>query len=297
MDKKLKRQITEYKKLKDLDNILESRWLTMFLHLAAYKKENGHSNVPAKYPKFKSLGYWVRRQRLTYNNGNLDFQREKLLNLVGFQFRLLSANDWNKMYRRLKQYKKRNGHTNISETYDDKQLFHWLTYQRKLYWKGKLANKKLVLLYDIGVDMENKTKNRWEEKYEKLKLFKEKHGHLYVCRSFTDDIQLINFVKVLRRSKDSLSAERIKLVDNLGFSWIPGKKVSKLLNKQRGNKIWEEHFLKLVEFKKKFGHFDIPKNNKEFLVLRKWVSNQRYKYDNLPKERKKLLDSIGFEKQ
>ena len=44
----------------------EADWDEQLAKLVAYKEENGHSNVPLKYPADKALGAWVQSQRNYY---------------------------------------------------------------------------------------------------------------------------------------------------------------------------------------------------------------------------------------
>ena len=72
MRKRISKAIEDYKKQADMNNALERRWVAMFIELVDFKNMNGHADVPAKYPQNKSLGYWIRRQRLVYDEGTLD---------------------------------------------------------------------------------------------------------------------------------------------------------------------------------------------------------------------------------
>ena len=65
---------------------------------------------------------------------------------------------------------------------------------------------------------------------------------------------------------------------------------------------WYQRFQELVQFKKKYGHFNVPLNCKELKQLAFWVSNQRQfckklregKPTQLTRERIELLDEVGF---
>ena len=254
MEKKLQKQIEKYKETRNMNNMLELRWLSMFLELKDFKTEYGHTNVPARYKQSKSLGYWIRRQRYLHTTKTNDPLREELLRVLGFCFRLLIVHDWNKMFEDLTKFKNEFGHTHITESYEDRQLHDWLVYQRKLYWKGKLERNKLIRLKELGVDMKNKTLNRWDIKFEQLVSFKRQHGHLHVCRYYTDDKQLINFVKVIRRGKDKISEERRMKLENLGFLWNPGREVTEVLNLRRAHSIWMSHYEELKTYKERYGN-------------------------------------------
>lgn len=279
-----------------MNNMLESRWLFMFFRLTDFKAEHGHTNVPVENRRSKSLGFWVSRQRYLHTKGTLDPQREELLRILGFNFRLLSFHDWNKMFEKLTAFKKKFGHTRITESYEDRQLHDWLVYQRKLYWKGKLQYDKLNRLKELGVDMQNKTLNRWDNKFEGLVKFKKQYGHLYVCRYFTDDIQLINFVKVIRRSNrnNKISKERKSKLDELGFIWEPGMAVTRILTLKRAESVWETHYNELKAYKEKYGTCRVFAKSKEYPTLGGWVSVQRSRIKIMSQRKYILLKKIGF---
>ena len=294
MTEQLLQEIENYKVKRNMKKLLESRWLSMFFNLVDFGDKYNHCDVPARYGEYKPLGYWVRRQRLTYNEGKLDPLRQHLLKLVGFNFRLLEFHDWDKMFRKLKQINKQLGHVHITENHNDTQLYNWLKYQRSLYWMGKLDVHKANSLLQLGVKMDNQTTNRWENKFEQLLEFKNKHGHLYVCRSFTNDTQLINFVKVIRRSQNSISADRRNELDKIGFIWKPGKELTKILNRERADEAWLKRYNELKDYKKQFGTCYILAKSKTHPTLGNWVSMQRNNIDNLSPEKIKLLRDIGF---
>lgn len=294
MQEKIAKAIEYYKRKADMTKILENRWIGMYLELVDFKTKNKHANVPVRYVKNRSLGYWIRRQRLVYHEGTMDLERESLLRLIGFNFRLLAIHDWDNMYKNLLEFKKKFGHVRVTGSYNDPQLHTWLIYQRKLYWKGKLHQDKIEKLKSIGVDMRNKTLNRWEERYEQLVKFKKEHGHLHICTSFGADKELISFVKVVRRSQETMSKARKEQLNDLGFDWNPHRTVTAILNRQRADNQWMERFEELKRFKKTFGTSYILTTSKPHKSLATWISVQRNKISKLSEEKLSLLNEIGF---
>ena len=288
---KLYPQIEHYRATHDMNFLRESQWLSMFMLLSEFTKIHGHADVPAKYKTYKPLGGWVRRQRSVYHDRKLDPSREQLLREIGFNFRLLDFHDWDDMFGKLEDFKRMFGHARVSDNHHDVQLYNWLTYQRKLHWREKLETEKLRKLVELGVDMRNKN---WDEKYAQLITFKEKHGHLRVSKHFTTDKQLINFVKGLRRSKCSISPEKQESLDKLGFIWSPGKELTVILNKNRGNEAWMKRYEELKAYKKEFGTSRILTTTQTHRSLANWISMQRNRIDKLTPEKKQLLEEICF---
>ena len=84
---------------------------------------------------------------------------------------------------------------------------------------------------------------------------------------------------ILRKNKNKLSTEKIKEINDIGFVWDPY------------SFRWEKNIVLLKKFKEKHGHLKVPTNNKEIGI---WVGSLRTKKDELPLEKIKELDDIGF---
>jgi hypothetical protein len=292
MTEQLLQEIENYKERRNMKKLLEIRWLSLFIDLVDFSDKYGHCDVPARYEENKPLGYWVRKQRTTFSEGKSDPLRQQLLKLIGFNFRLNEIHDWDTMFRKLQQIKEQSGHVHLSQSHGDIQLYHWLKYQRNLYWNGKLESQKANSLLQLGVQMENI--NRWDSKIEQLVEFKNKHGHLQVCRTFTNDAQFISFVKVIRRSQHSISTERRNQLDQIGFIWNPGKELTKILNQERGDEAWLMRYNEYKDYIKQFGTGIILVKSKTHPTLGSWISVQRNNINNLSPDRIKLLSDIGF---
>ena len=285
--------LEDYRRKVDLNNANESRWLLRCLELAHYGKLHGHVNVPAKYPNNKSLGYWVRKQRYSHSLNKLDPDRQQLLELLGFNFRLLANRDWDKMYRMLRKELEHLAIRDI-QPLTHPQLHSWVQYQRSLYWKGKLKADRLKSLKEAGVDMTHRTLFRFEHNLEKLKAFQRKNEHCYVCKSYGADKQLINFVKGLRRTKNELPADTKSLLDELGFVWEAKREVTQVLNRERGKRAWFKRYGELYRFQKEFGHCQILTTDPDRKSLANWASVQRNNLKGLSKQQIALLNDIGF---
>jgi hypothetical protein len=91
------------------------------------------------------------------------------------------------------------------------------------------------------------------------------------------------WISVQRRGKDSLHKDKIIKLNSIGFSWDP--------KAER----WEELFSALIKFQRKEGHMRVPQGYVYGkLNLGTWVNNLRQDKENLPRERIKRLDEIGF---
>ena len=93
-----------------------------------------------------------------------------------------------------------------------------------------------------------------------------------------------------QKGKAKINAERIRLLDSIGFEWNP-QKVQ-----------WQAMYDKLCQFVHQHGHAKVPKGYSEDAELANWVRNQRLEHRNweqqkrsgMTPERLDLLDKLGF---
>jgi hypothetical protein len=131
----------------------------------------------------------------------------------------------------------------------------------------------------------------WESRYAALVEYKRKHGNCRVPTKSKDDASLGNWVSMmrLRRSQGRLSAERIRLLDQLGFVW------NRAFEAQSGV-AWESKYAELVEYQRMHGHCRVSTLSEDHANLGNWVSGMRRyrKQGKLNEERIRRLDKIGF---
>ena len=131
-------------------------WEKRFRELEEYKAKHGDCNVPSKYP---SLGNWVRRQRVNYNDDAIPESRLLRLEKIGFDFRdqkqIMDRKLWEKRFRELAEYKRRNGHCHVPRSNKSHNvLAEWCRTQRRNFEKGKIKHERLVCLQRIGFHFE-----------------------------------------------------------------------------------------------------------------------------------------------
>mmetsp|Transcript_2145 Transcript_2145/g.6204 ORF Transcript_2145/g.6204 Transcript_2145/m.6204 type:complete len:528 (-) Transcript_2145:1233-2816(-) len=150
--------------------------------------------------------------------------------------------------------------------------------------------------------------NEWNEKYEQLLAYKEKHGdvsHLSKRKGAVglskEDIVIHNrmakFLSSSRTAKKAGTLDLYKevLLDRVGINWNPPQGPT-------GEK-WRRHFDALVEFKRVHGHLDIPRPYPPHPRLADWLKKQKSYYnvkqDGKPHQlsdgREKLLSDLGVE--
>ena len=89
-----------------------------------------------------------------------------------------------------------------------------------------------------------------------------------------------------RTKKETMSEERRKRLDSIGFTW-----------KVREAHIpvdWEIRFQQLVDYKRVHGNCNVPIKYNANPQLGNWVRQQRTKKETMSEEKRKRLNSIGF---
>ena len=99
----------------------EQKWNEMFEKLKAYKRNHGDCLVPVDYAKDKQLGYWVSTQRRKTNK--LAAERKAKLDSIGFVWEVKPDPDdqWNKMFEKLKAYKRNYGDCLVPQAIQQRQ--------------------------------------------------------------------------------------------------------------------------------------------------------------------------------
>src|SRR5262245_61333514 len=120
---------------------------------------------------------------------------------------------------------------------------------------------------------------------ETLREFKRRHGHCNVPDVDQDDPELARWVRSRREfhKKDILDKRQKRDLDRLGFVW------------DVRTAAWEAAFGRLQEFKRRFGHSNVPQQWAEDRGLGAWLLKQRqvWKAGKLDGERLARLQSLG----
>jgi hypothetical protein len=144
----------------------------------------------------------------------------------------------------------------------------------------------------------------WNESYEKLKTFKEEHGHCEVPQLYDSHKKRslgfwVSAQRVAHR-RGTLSPDRFAMLTNLGFAWIKDERYrwSNCRDVDRHEAQWQEHYESLVAFYKDYGHSLVPNLFIEgkIEVLGRWVRAQRtcHAEKTLLDHRKELLEKVSF---
>jgi len=202
---------------------------------------------------------------------------------------------WEMHFYELKKFRKKFGHCDVPDLkYKNpySSLARWCNHQRhnKKFSPLKYPPDWLRKLNEIGFSWNMRDK-LFESNFRQLKEYHQKHGHCDVSKP--ENPKLVQWCFKLRiehrMNVSRLTKERAARLNELGFNWFKG-------NKEQ----WELQFARLKEYKKKYGHCNVPlsRRNASYYYLSQWVQMQRKLYHNknkrLTAERIEKLNSIEF---
>ena len=180
----------------------------------------------------------------------------------------------------------KNGSARVPHGFKTKEGFalgKWISTQRRN--KDSLSADRRKLLESSCKDWTwDLLDDQWSEGFEQLKQYVKQNGSARVPATFKtkEGFNLGQWISVQRRNKDSLSAERKKLLESCtGWSWD-------LFTDK-----WSEGFEQLKQYVNENGSARVPATfkTKDGFALGTWVSYQRSNKDSLSAERRNLLES------
>jgi hypothetical protein len=295
-------------------NLTDKIWHQQYEKLVEFKRRRGHCIVPSEYEQDKPFGQWAATQRRFHIKNKMRPERKELLDKIGFPWKThalaLAARSkaftsmtsmtkkdklWHQQYEQLLAFKEKNGHSIVPHRYEqDKSLGKWVNSQRQIHAKHAMKQDRRDLLDELGFVW--RVHDEWNEQYDKLIEFERKNGHCMVPRmkNKRGDASLATWVATQRinHKNNKIRLVRKTLLDQIGFAW----KVDDDHTFKPDDRLWQQQYEQLVEFKRKNGHCVVPSRYEQAKVLVHWVSHQRKNHDNnkMRQDRKDLLDKIDF---
>ncbi|MDB4340663.1 Helicase associated domain protein [Akkermansiaceae bacterium] len=194
-------------------------WDLQIQKLVAYKEEHGDCLVGSSWSD-KKLVRWVKNLRDSKKKGSLDSTKIRELDGIGFNWNPQNYDEaWETQFQKLKEFQTQYGHCRVPTSWDDR-LNRWILTNRQSKKKGKLSTERLDRLEQLGFIWEAHQQT-WETQFEKLLAYKKEHGDCLVPAKWVTDKTLANWVTAQRtnKKKGTLSADKIKRLDEIGFVW------------------------------------------------------------------------------
>jgi hypothetical protein len=215
------------------ERLREKSWEEGFAALTRYREREGHCRVPAAHIEgaFR-LGTWVQRQRKS--RVILPAEQRECLNQAGFEWDPLGA-AWENGLVALMEFKDREGHCGVPTDHVEGtfRLGNWVAWQRKN--RDTMPPDRKERLKTIGFIWEPEPfGSAWEAGYTALKKFVARGGHCRVPQRHVEgSFKLGAWVNSQRNKQDTLSAERKRRLDELGFVWREKKAADSLMRPQK----------------------------------------------------------------
>jgi superfamily II DNA or RNA helicase len=281
-----------------LENLYSS-WDTWVGRLKEFKERFGHCNVGI-YGEESALGRWASSQRTCRTRGALSDARISRLDQLGFVWdyqKLKAEETWRKWYQELEVYVREHGDANVPRRHSNTKLASWVWIQRQRRKRTSksggsvdvMSDEQAALLEKLGFRWDARTaisEKQWSRSFQKLATFSATHGHCEVDE--TVDPRLANWSMTQRaaRSSGEIAAERIALLDSIGFTWVGVSPEQK----------WHRMYDELKQYYGEHGHSNVPNPWERNLRLANWVSAQRQirQKGAIASNRVRLLDEIAF---
>ena len=149
-------------------SIYDDKWFQQYEKLVVFQRQHKHCRVPTKYKEEPALGRWVDTQRKANTNQKMLPHREKLLNEIGFVWKIhltyrrkddtivahVSSEDteWHLQYEKLVALKEEYANHRVpsKKHKDDFLLRSWVSIQRATYTNDKMRLDRKDLLDKVG---------------------------------------------------------------------------------------------------------------------------------------------------
>lgn len=269
-----------------------SPWWEGYHEAVCYYDEHGHLRVPADHRTESGfrLGSWVAQRRYNFRLGQLTADRVEKLEAIGMVWDP-GAEAFARNLDAAARYRTEHGQLCMSAP---PELRNWLSKQRGLRRRGKLAREKEAALDALGVVWKlDPAAQAWEAGLNAARLFHREHGHLNVPRLYQTDSghrlgDWLNTQRIKRR-KGALPVEQEIALGDLGMVW------------DREDARWRQVYDVAREYHAEYGHLRVPHayTAPDGTRLGAWVLHQRQLFSGVKKggivpERVESLEAIGM---
>ncbi|MBF8981938.1 Helicase associated domain protein [Lutibacter sp. B2] len=188
-------------------------------------------------------------------------------------------NNWEIQYRKLVVFKEVYGHCLVPPDWKDSDLAKWVRVQRSS--KKVLSNERKTKLEKL--DFEWSTLDAiCNKRIDELKVFKQEFGHCNVPQNDSNYKSLGKWCAGLRRRSYRCTEEQAKMLEELEFIWNPQEY------------IWKQRYEELKQYKKQYGHCNVPRSWEDNKLLGNWVHYMRTDKKLLTNEQIRKLNDLGF---
>ena len=201
-------------------------WQRGIQKLKDYRSEKGDLLVRRSHVMLDGfkLGSWVNHRRTEKSSGKLSKERIKQLDDMGFVWDVWEFL-WQRGIQKLKDYRSEKGDLLVHRSHvtsDGFTLGSWVSNRRREMSGDQLSKEKIKQLDDIGFVWAVE-EYWWQRGIQKLEEYRSEKGDLLVRQSHvtSDGFNLGTWASSRRteKSRNKLSKEKIKQLDDMGFVW------------------------------------------------------------------------------
>ncbi|WP_371823820.1 helicase associated domain-containing protein [Lentimicrobium sp. L6] len=204
-------------------------WFEMFSKLAKHKETTGGF----EFEEESEIKKWYQHQKILIKRSELPKNKVDILAAIGVNHqpktkerkpRKKNSASWYEMLEMLKEYHRIHGDFIVPKKYPINQaLSSWLYYQKTLKRTDKLEDEKIKAFEEIGFEFPKPLENQksWDERFEELLAYKDKHGNCQVPVRFKENQQLATWVRTQRRyyKEETITEDKKSKLENIGFIW------------------------------------------------------------------------------
>lgn len=207
-------------------SVHDGDWDSMFARLAEQLRPM-HNGKPRDSVLSAELRSWIITQRQFKKRGELDVERERKLNSIGFEWQPFSK-QWEQMLGTLRQFHSSHGHCRVPTKWSkNPKLASWVAVQRARKAEGKLSIERIAALdalefsWRVSWSGGRPSGQAWEAMFVILKQFHLEQGHANVPQTFAANKKLEWWVRTQRRKyrKGKLTESQVARLNELGFEW------------------------------------------------------------------------------
>jgi hypothetical protein len=308
-------------------NRFGATWEDRLSELADYRRIHGHCTVPYNYSENRKLATWVMKQRSQYKSHQegktspITTFRIQELERLGFEWK--SSRGYRK--RTPKKPSLDDNTTRVRErvaeapervqtTAQTQEDFNIAAAEAASYpmntdsgqttqddrSTNKHSQKRSTLEPPSKVSRRQSKVSAWEDRFSELADYRKIHGHCNVPTKWSENAMLGAWVtnqrshyRLHQEGKTSpMTTFRIQELESVGFKWSIVCVTA-----------WEVRLSELAEYRKIYGHCNVPQNYSENTKLAAWVQKQRSQYkshqegkaSSVTNLRIQALESLGFE--
>ncbi len=208
-------------------SVHDGGWDSMFTKLVEHLRPM-HNGKPRDSVLSAELRSWIITQRQFKKRGELDMERERKLNSIGFEWQPFSK-QWEQMFGTLRQFHSSHGHCRVPAKWPkNPKLASWVAVQRARKATGKLSAERIAALDTVEFSWRvswsggRPSGQAWEAMFAMLKNFHLENGHANVPQTFAANRKLAWWVTTQRRKyrKGKLTESQVARLNKLGFEWV-----------------------------------------------------------------------------